>query len=754
MADSPANQSPKKHGDETGTVGATGIRDDLDRLVGAELLGPADGEVEEIDEGRVVDRYLVGMLAPKQQYSGQERDEAFEEGTSSAASDDGRADPVTTRSDSLLPSSFGLTFVVDEGVDEIEIDARWGRYERVESRKLMKDDGSPKRVWKRMPCGGTLRLRLADRKLGPLKPDEKQQEVVVRGVMRQGSGERTITLFLVNEQEVEKETKLKDQYWLFQAELRVRDSEGKSIFRRRPHRLAVGGPGDELHLEERELEMLYRRDQEFAVGHGIAVDWDVDEADPWRCKRLWTVAIPSYDVRQQDSPTPEDEGYDTLANVELRMDRLAEGEPGCVCEMLQPLIDAYASWIENERRKIGKPEEGLSGYEDVADRVLQRCETTRQRMQAGLDLLGRDPLAMEAFQFANRAMRQQRIRSIYSLKQRRDPKGEHSPEDVDAEPENKSWRPFQIAFILLNLESTTDLHHPDRSHPTDAVADLLWFPTGGGKTEAYLGLAAYAMGLRRLQGIVGGRPGAAGLCVLMRYTLRLLTLQQFQRATALICAMEMIRRDTLATGGDRADRWGTEDQPFSIGLWVGRKATPNWTKDSSSVVSALRAGNQYAAAGRGFACPVDQLPMVRMAHRPRKKYRGRDRSERARPNVHLLRQSALRVLQAQRSGGYPSLRGGRGDLPQVANTPDRNRGQVRSDAVERPNRDVVRRIGSILSATRFSVARDGGCRQAPKERVLPGRRIDPASTATPARSYHPRRASSHQRTAGQHGRSL
>jgi hypothetical protein len=115
---------------------------------------------------------------------------------------------------------------------------------------------------------------------------------------------------------------------------------------------------------------------------------------------------------------------------------------------------------------------------------------------------------------------------------------------------------------MLNLPSVTRLDHPDRSHETEAIADLLWFATGGGKTEAYLGLSAYTLALRRLQGEIEGRAGDHGIAVLMRYTLRLLTLQQFQRATALLCACEVFRR------GDTA-KWGTV--PFRLGLWVGIK---------------------------------------------------------------------------------------------------------------------------------------------------------------------------------------
>lgn len=114
----------------------------------------------------------------------------------------------------------------------------------------------------------------------------------------------------------------------------------------------------------------------------------------------------------------------------------------------------------------------------------------------------------------------------------------------------------------------TKLDHFERGVGPEALADLLFFPTGGGKTEAYLGLSAYTMALRRLQGVVAGRVGDEGVAV-MRYTLRLLTIQQFQRATALICACESIRRKALEHGDKR---WGST--PFRIGLWVGRRTTP------------------------------------------------------------------------------------------------------------------------------------------------------------------------------------
>jgi hypothetical protein len=127
--------------------------------------------------------------------------------------------------------------------------------------------------------------------------------------------------------------------------------------------------------------------------------------------------------------------------------------------------------------------------------------------------------------------------------------------------ETPRWRAFQLAFLLLNLPGLADPRDPHR-----ATVDLLFFPTGGGKTEAYLGLAAFAMVLRRLRHPGEKGRAAAGVSVIMRYTLRLLTLDQLARAAGLVCALELEREKDSARYGE----W-----PFEIGLWVGKAATPN-----------------------------------------------------------------------------------------------------------------------------------------------------------------------------------
>ena len=165
-------------------------------------------------------------------------------------------------------------------------------------------------------------------------------------------------------------------------------------------------------------------------------------------------------------------------------------------------------------------------------------------------------------------------------------------------PANRSWYPFQLAFILLNLPGITQLDHPERSESPDAVADLFWFPTGGGKTEAYLGLTAYTLGLRRLQGPIEGRAGDNGITVLMRYTLRLLTIQQFQRAAALICACEDIRRHRAGQGDTR---WGKT--PFRLGLWVGGSTTPTGQATATRRSKRRMAGGGMLGVVGGIGSP-------------------------------------------------------------------------------------------------------------------------------------------------------
>ena len=250
---------------------------------------------------------------------------------------------------------------------------------------------------------------------------------------------------------------------------------------------------------------------------------------------------------------------------------------------LSPLVEQYRIWIETRQADV----DGLSGTRrDTAMELMRLAAIAANRIERGIQILASDPDALDSFRVANRAVAR-------ALKKRN-------------KIEVPSWRAFQLAFILLNLPGLADPKDPHRN-----TVDLLFFPTGGGKTEAYLGLAAFAMVLRRLRHPDGTGLAGAGVSVIMRYTLRLLTLDQLARAAGLVCALELERQTDAA-------RYGT--WPFEIGLWVGKAATPNvlGKKGDNNSDSARAKVSQFKSnpKGRPSPIPLENCPWCGAAFEP------------------------------------------------------------------------------------------------------------------------------------------
>lgn len=543
-----------------------------------DLLGPANGPEEEVVGMSVRDRYLVGKLAPKDSHWEADQDDELGGGDDD---EEGVREVDASKTQTLVPSSFGLTFCISGDAESIEIGAFWGRYERRESETAPnRESGKPPRAWKRIPSGGKVVVALKEGGLGPMVVDANCPEVVVQGTVRRKlpTGDRLVTIFLLNNQTKPEENQ--DTAWIFQPEICLRDPNGEAVFRRRPV-LDVDGNDKEREA----LEMVYRKRVEFAVGHGIAIHATTAPANVEQATEVRSVVMPEYEVQVTETPGLDAEDRPAMKRLVnegfLDMAKLAALSRADLLEALGILADDYAAWIaDQEARKT----RDLSRYEAAAKEAMDRCHDILARLRAGIKVLEDKECALEAFRFANQAMAIQRIRSIYSLKRRR---GESVEIESLEKPNNRSWRPFQLAFVLLSIPALADPGHTDRTEPLQAHADLLWFPTGGGKTEAYLGVAAFTMGIRRLQGTLGGYDGSRGLAVIMRYTLRLLTIQQFQRATALLCAMEELRKADIT-------KWGNER--FTLGLWVGNKVTPGTTAASHTAIEDERDGKKRTAA--------------------------------------------------------------------------------------------------------------------------------------------------------------
>jgi hypothetical protein len=528
----------------------------------------------------VRDRYVLGSLAPRDTVAiDPERSDSEEAVEADDSQGSGDAD-VSAGGRSLFPSTVGLSSVVDSSVPTLRVTATWGTYRKVTAEESAERTGS---VWLRSPGGGSLVVPLTSESIGPLVPDATRPGVILRGRVTAHGSRRFVSIFLVNEQATPRQNR--DEAWLFQVGLRLEAPNQAPVF------LTRDGFQTSLEASDPELprlDLLYRDDVEFAVGHGTAVHIDRDTADPRRAVAVETAAVPQYDVLRTEAPSGDQ--VPELAGLELDMSVLADATADELPTMLEPLVAGYGRWLDRQELRIG-PDVSLSGFEPAAREAIAEGRHTLEALQGALDLLRAEPDARAAFCFANRAMWLQRVHSEAAKARRAD----HDLSAADAEgaadiQKNRSWRPFQLAFILLNLPALTRPTHPDRIGA--GLADLLFFPTGGGKTEAYLGLTAFTLGIRRLQGVVAGRDGSDGVAVVMRYTLRLLTSQQFQRAAALICGCELIRREN-------PERWG--ETPFRIGMWVGASVTPNTT---ATAAKALEDEHGLGERGGRHSSPV------------------------------------------------------------------------------------------------------------------------------------------------------
>ncbi len=316
--------------------------------------------------------------------------------------------------------------------------------------------------------------------------------------------------------------------------------------------------------EELSLALLYRNKKVYGTGHGTSVYWDIDRNG---LGYIVNDFFPQIEVPQMDFGIAD-------SNVNrgcLSMKFLSDLDPTPISDKIsamKTLIDSYASWID-DLQMMSEDESKLAiQFQSKAKEHIANCKEACERMNTGLSLLGKNPIITQAFLLANRAMFMQRIH----LKLQETDKypgdlelQEHIKTlDYYKEGDNYSWRPFQLAFLLMSLQSivTPDCQERD-------IVDLIWFPTGGGKTEAYLGLTAFTIFFRR----ISFPDNAGGTTVIMRYTLRLLAAQQFVRAATLICACEAIRKDSLSNKKYPAYSLGNE--VISIGLWIGGDHTPN-----------------------------------------------------------------------------------------------------------------------------------------------------------------------------------
>ncbi|WP_016837703.1 DISARM system helicase DrmA [Ureibacillus thermosphaericus] len=504
-----------------------------------ELIGPDHNEEDIINEPPT-QAYLTGILYPSDK---EDVEEDWEELSASAVADEeidkndkSMADDVVEksikgRSKKLKKqSTMGIRFYTSQTDADFNILIRWGKYEKTEE---INKEGKKKVKYIRKSNREEIifRYSMLDNGTKEFEVAEHLKLVVICRSIK-NTDNLLFSVFLRNTSTNKEDT-------FFQVEIEVFNGENKAIF------LAENIARSQSSNQPFE-EFVYRNKPVFAKGFGCAANWEAKNEE--YAYRLKTEFIPTHEINKMTTELSYSKRYGNIPENYLSIKYFSEEtDSRKIIERLNNLADRYEEWIENLILNpiSNKPE---------AIQIIQNCKFALQRIRNGINLLY-DKKIFEAFIFMNKVMHVQSAMRAFS-------KNKTTLEE-EINKEHFNWRPFQLAFILLNLEGIVKPHSKDRE-----IVDLLWFPTGGGKTEAYLGLSAFLLGYRRLTASANypfEKDG--GVTILIRYTLRLLTTQQRDRLLRMICASEYIRQN------DMENRFGKSE--YSVGFWVGGQVTAN-----------------------------------------------------------------------------------------------------------------------------------------------------------------------------------
>jgi len=570
------------------------MREEFIKELIKEVFGPRKGAEEEINQDPW-DEYLTGVLIP-QKFEPKSDDGAKDpDSESTRAGGDLNPDDNSTDEDidATVPSeldprmrikSCGISFIIEATNPVFKVCTTWGRYFKIKDKEK---DGE--NLWKRKSYYDINEITF-DNSESEIKPPIELDNVendgnillYVKKTLLKGD-KYHITVNIVNDLDLNQDDKkFKPDVFscIFQPSIRINLSDEQQL------------PDlDQINEEENELDFIYRNRPFKALGHMCSVLWhDIDYMDKFDVDFLWpdgsshfeekeelkdfiqphlrSEFVPLYPMPLSSFKLPEDENDPDLSAKTLS-EIWSDSE---FDQILVPILKKYEEWINSN---VKEKEELPDKYKNIATNLINKQFKALERIKMGLNTLKSSSVAKLAFCFANRCIYQQHEWSTGN--------GEFI------------WRPFQLAFFLMTIESIVNEDSEDRN-----TLDLLWISTGGGKTESYLAIMAFTMALRRINSLNSHNiETGAGTSIISRYTLRLLTVQQFRRTIKLITAAEYLRVSPCSEGyiGWRPDScnidgdWIYGSVRFSAGMWVGSAVSPLHLRGDNQAISLLREGN-------------------------------------------------------------------------------------------------------------------------------------------------------------------
>ena len=585
------------------------MRQEMVEEIIKEVRGPRKGSLEEIDFDPWQE-YMCGVVIPHKWKTNDKNSivdpdsEQLKEDENVFDEDNTYQDEFNTTTQSELDpryqiKSFGISFIVDSPSPKFEICTTWGRYSKIEKNdeKLLIDDENYEETWIRKSYGDitTIELNENDENV-KIDLENIENDGNIYLYIKKISLSKTkshISVYLVNDLDLlqdKDDYHPKTEFCLFQPSIRIKFDSKYSLLNIDP-----------ISANDNELKFLYRNKPVKASGHMCAAVWDdIEFYKEFNEELIW----PDYNIQIENNsnfekflncdvrsefvplyPMPLSSFDINNENIILDAEELSQSYlVEDLDEILMPLLNAYSLWIEDNKNKSSSSD--FKNSEEIIEKIIDNEKTAYSRMKTGLNILKSNPIARLSFCFANKAIALQNSwsgRSIFK------------------------WRPYQIAFFLMNIDSIVNEDSDEKN-----ILDLLWIPTGGGKTEAYLGIIAFTIAFRRLKSYENGDSSGSGVSVISRYTLRLLTVQQFRRTLKLITATEFLRvfKNTDESIGWRPENcdikgdWIYGSVRYSAGMWVGGGVSPLRLLDNEFGAIASLKDNHKNDASQLLKCPV------------------------------------------------------------------------------------------------------------------------------------------------------
>jgi hypothetical protein len=452
------------------------------------------------------------------------------------------------------------------------------------------------RLWKRHPFTETILIDLATeypRQTVTVREEgNRKLELLSKVFVDESSGNKYIKLLLYNASEKHTQNRFTNSDKKLNTncfyQVRITLSHSAILPYKQPS-FVINQFDPEANL----INYQYRSIREYGIGHGCAIQSEQVGANI----NVYTTFLPEVNLPMVSNQLKDNPFFENIPDEQkqvfsqlliLKNLSIWSGiTKDVILQDLKTFVDFYSKWIEKQKKDANIELD----YKEYSDMLIEKQSLALNRLQRSIELLKGNEEAFECFQYTNTAMYIQLITSTdeqFAKKQKELNKlsgGSEVYDSLDFFKEYKdkgdkpfAYRPFQLVFLLLNLNSIINpKDNLDRN-----LVDLLWFPTGGGKTEAYLAVTAFTILWRRIK----HPENYQGVSVMMRYTLRLLTAQQFERASRLICALEFLRCKFIKEEDDgkkkkRVYKFGEDS--ITIGMWVGSGTTPNSFKDAVDV---------------------------------------------------------------------------------------------------------------------------------------------------------------------------